>query len=372
LDEDFSVRSYRDGDEGEVIRLLQLVFDGWPKLDLECSSLEHWVWKYQQNPLNRLYITLCFSGEILIGCYHWIPNRVKSGDEFLLCNLGADLAVHPNFRRKGVWRKMSSLNSKRAREEGIEFIYWISGNPIVIRNAEKLYPRFPHTIINLVRVQDVDTHFHYMPLENAWLKKIGFHVFNGFNKVKNLIFYREKSDFKGRVSEIHRFDRRINALWDKISRHYEFIFSRDQENLNWRFCQPDSGGFVVKQAEEKDQVLGYSVLKINRYRGEYPIGYIVDLITQPDRLDAAEALIADAVRFFTEKKINIVNVLLVKNHTYQKIFNRHGFIDSRIDVGVFYWNLVKEDRLKDLQKSPPDKLFFSWGNLDMLPFRLPS
>ena len=68
--------------------------------------------------------------------------------------------------------------------------------------------------------------------------------------------------------------------------------------------------------------MGYSVLKINRLREDYPIGYIVDLLALPDRLEVARVLISDAVRYFDERNINIVNCLTVKGHPYTSLFSR--------------------------------------------------
>jgi hypothetical protein len=38
MQEEYRIRSYQPGDEIEIVQLLELVFDGWPKLDLSCDS----------------------------------------------------------------------------------------------------------------------------------------------------------------------------------------------------------------------------------------------------------------------------------------------------------------------------------------------
>ena len=38
------IRQYLPGDEKGIVRLLDLVFNGWPSFDLECSKIDHWYW----------------------------------------------------------------------------------------------------------------------------------------------------------------------------------------------------------------------------------------------------------------------------------------------------------------------------------------
>ena len=116
------------------------------------------------------------------------------------------------------------------------------------------------------------------------------------------------------IEEVKCIDERIEMFWNGIKDHYSFIVNRSKEDLNWRYCDPRAGCFVVKQAEEGGRILGYSALRVNRYREDYPVGFIVDLLTLPNRLDVADALVKDAVRYFDDENINIVNYQVVKNH----------------------------------------------------------
>ncbi|MFQ6077489.1 MAG: GNAT family N-acetyltransferase, partial [Candidatus Bathyarchaeia archaeon] len=103
----FEGRPYQEGDEKGIVELLNLVWDGWPHLDLDCSPLEHWRWKYKANPIKKRFIMVAESDGRIIGCHHSIPVHIKVGDETLFCTTGADLAVHPGYRGLVVYRKLS-------------------------------------------------------------------------------------------------------------------------------------------------------------------------------------------------------------------------------------------------------------------------
>lgn len=116
--------------------------------------------------------------------------------------------------------------------------------------------------------------------------------------------------------------------------------------------------------KEEGKILGYCILRINRYREDYPLGCIVDLLTLPDRRDVAAALIADATRYFDDQDINIVLSMIIKNHPYERSFGRCGFLDSRIKLNLFYTILGMEGETDKLKEVSADRIHFSYGDID--------
>ncbi len=90
------IRPYQPGDEEDIIKLLEKVFKGWPLYDIPCSPLDHWRWKYIDNPLKN-YTTVALDKERIIGCDHTIPQKIKIGDKVLLCGTSTDVAVDPTI-----------------------------------------------------------------------------------------------------------------------------------------------------------------------------------------------------------------------------------------------------------------------------------
>ncbi len=370
LEKDFFARAYRPGDEEGIVELLEVVFKGWPQIDLSCSPLDHWRWKFENNPIQKRFITVAEIDDKIIGCLHIIPLMLKIGDDIYLCSTSVDFAVHPDFRERGVSKKVGPLCVEKRREGGVNLDYHITGNPILIKGILKDRPRFPYNVINLVRIRDINKQLEVMPVEKAWLTKYGYYLIKISNDFKNALKGKpRKHDLS--IHKIDRFSENINEFWKVVSGHYKLIVERSRDYLNWRFCDPRAGDFVVKQAEEDGCILGYSVLRINRYRPDYPVGFIVDLLTLPDRLDAADALAADAVQFFDDSDINIVNYQVVKGHPYEGVLKRHGFVDSRIKAHVFVLPLQEDNLLDKVKEVPASEVLISWGDHDVLPVKIP-
>lgn len=223
-------------------------------------------------------------------------------------------------------------------------------------------------MVNMVRIRDINKHLKVLPVKHSLLMSYGYRMAKTVNNVRNA-FSAKKPNRGINILAIERFDDDIEAFWESASRHYDFIVERRREYLNWRFCDKRGGDFTVKLAKEGDEILGYIVLCINRYLDGYPIGYVVDLLTLPERMDAAEALILDAVDFFDDAGVNIVIYMTARGHPYQEAFRRRGFLDSRVKIHLFYNTFGEVNELAKIGKSLPSRVFFSWGDLDELPVR---
>lgn len=364
---DYVVRLYRQGDEEEIVRLLEMVFKGWPHFDLSCASIDHWRWKYQDNPFKRFIISVAEINNKIVGVAHSFPLLVKIGDEIYFCTFGGDTGVHPNFRRRGIHKMTSGHNNKRKIEAGSQFHYLITYNPIVIKSFLKTRKLFPYKMSTRVRIQDFKMHLMMNPVEKTWLMKLGFNAVKLFNYISNIFEHSISTRKNIIVSKICRFDNRITEFWKQISEHYDFIVERNPDHLNWRYCDLRGGDYIIKIAEEDGRILGYSVLRINRYRKDYPVGVVVDLLAIPERFDAAHALMADAVNYFDSHNVNIIQSLVVKNHPLERIHKIHGFLDSRRSPHIFYLRYGTEDILSSLNTNNPRKgAHFVYGDTDAI------
>jgi hypothetical protein len=366
LDRDFSVRPYAQGDEEEIVQLLTLVFGRWPHFDIPCHPLEHWRWKYLSNPVGRV-ITVAESMEGMIGCFHEPLLNVKIGDRFFLCSQGADQAVHPGYRRLGAYTQMRELAKRIRLDMGVGFHFSGSVEPIMIRGSIKRGEfKFPHPGRVFIRIHDLGLHLHTMPSHNTLLNRYGFYGVRLLNMLLNAIKPSEPLDHSLTVHEIKSFDERVDAFWDDIKEHYVFIVRRTTDYLNWRYCDTRGGGFIVKVVEENDRILGYSVLRVNRSSEGYPVGWIVDLLALPRRLDALHAMVVDAVNHFDKNGLNISICLILKGHLLGKVVARHGYLNSRRGPFMVYVPSYENSEMAKFDKSRVDEVHNVYGDYDWI------
>jgi GNAT superfamily N-acetyltransferase len=358
---------YRKGDETQIVELLDLLFDGWPHFDLNCASIDHWRWKYQDNPFKRFIITVAVTSKKIVGVVHTHPLNIKIGDEPYFCTFGGDTGVHPDFRRRGIHKQLSAINNVRKKEAGSQYHYLITGNPIVIKSFLKTRNLFPYKMSKRIRIRDISLHLLMNPREKAWMVKLAFNNVKRLNYLSNIFGHSIISSKNINISKISRFDNRISEFWKQISEHYNFILVRNPDYLNWRYSDFRGGNYVINIAEENGNILGYIILRINRYRKDYSIGVIVDFLTIPKRSDAAHALMAEAVNYFDSQDVNIVQSLVVKNHPLEKIHKMHGFLDSRESPHIFYLRYGTQKKLSIPKTNNPQKgAHFVYGDTDVI------
>jgi GNAT superfamily N-acetyltransferase len=365
---ELSTSLYEQGDESGIVELLDLVFDGWPKFDLIRSKLDHWFWKYQENYIDYKLAVVTKIGDRIIGCGHSVPQEIKIKDNVHLFCLGGDVAVHPDFRRLGIRNRNLELSTKLRRESGSAFILAITGNPIVIDMFErsKDFHRLPIELTHYVYIKDIDLHLKMNPIEDAWIQKIGFQVLKNISGLKQRFSSPEEDVSDLVVKEVSEFDERIEEFWLAVQNAYDLIVVNNKKYLNWRYCDPRAGDFKIFVAEEMEKILGFTVLRINRYREDYPVGLIVELISIPGRPEVVDALLDKAVDFFQENNVNIINFLAVKGYKHHDLLTKNGFLDSRRNHFIYNSPLQDIDYLKDVAESPTDRIHLSWGILDVV------
>ena len=367
---DFSVRQYRKGDEKNIVILLEQVFDGWPHFDLECTSLDHWKWKYLNNPLKMTSIIVGISNDKIIGCDHAIYRNMYIQQKTQLCTYGTDTAIHPEYRRIGVYTKLNKLKNK-IRENApipVNLSYWTSGNPILIKRGKKRNrPHFIHPSVDFIRINDIDLHLENRETKHAPLKKLYINIQkirNSFSRNYNRVSLQ--TDPSLNISNIDSFDIRFNGFFEAIKNNYNFIIEKTQEYLNWRYCDPHGGKFIVKIAEKENAIVGYMVLRINKYNEQYHEGYIVDMLGAPNQGAVLEPLLLDALRFFDESSLNIIHSYAFSNSSDAYLLRKYGFFSARNDQIVFLNPMAYDDNIDILTRSPPEKIHYTYGSSDWI------
>jgi len=358
----YTTHSYSPGEEKELINLLQLGYEGWPPFDLETTPINHWLWRYRENLTNQTIISVSKDGDKLIGCLHTIPRKMKVGSSVCVCCCGPDLVVLPGYREMGVAKKLDVFIDELRKKNGMEFAYFETALPFYLRslkNKQSLYVRMSH----FVRIKDISLHLSRVSYKRNCIIYIAFNFLNIFSRVKSLFQSSYSLDGNIKISDINRFDDRVNKLWDAVSDSYDLTTERTEKYLNWRYCDARGGGYIVKCAHIKDKILGYIVLRINRPEKNYPVGYIVDMLTLPNRPDVGDALLASTVHFFDSRAINIVHLRLVRGHSYAKLLRKFGFINSMEKKIVFFRPYSDiERKIARILSDPASNIHITYGD----------
>jgi hypothetical protein len=165
-----------------------------------------------------------------------------------------DTYTDEGFQRKGLFASLVNRTREEAEREGIHYIYGTPNNHSLPGYQKKC---------NFSQVASLPVHSFTLPLaiNSITPKRFLLGIFSDFLNVLysvflNYYFSSRRGDIK--IVEIREFDRSFDMLWTEASRDYDFVFLRDSNTLNWRFC---SAPFAYR--------------KLAIYRAGRLVGYIV-------------------------------------------------------------------------------------------------
>jgi hypothetical protein len=350
--EESNTRLYRNGDEKQIIDLLRIIFPAW-----KAKSLEHWMWKYINTPLES-DIVLAEKDSKIIGIAHYINFTCKIGERTQVCQYGDDWGVNPENRRGGIYRNIMTLIEKQRINKNITTMYTQTINPIVVKNLLKRgrLP-FPHKITRLLKVKDINTHLKYRPRKNNNLVRLGLPILKVINKITSYTIPINKSKYEVKISDVTKFDKTVNEFWDKVRNDYFFTLEKNKEYLDWRLDKR-GGNYFIKQALQNGEIVGYITYEL-RTRDGYTEIYILDLLTLFDRSDVAFLLIKEVCDFAENGNINVMYYQNVVGHSYQKIFSKLGFLDSGSSPYVIL--RITEEDYEILKKAKPGQVSFTYA-----------
>lgn len=365
----FNIVKYSQGDEVKIVELLKSVFKDWPKFDINYSALEHWKWKYLDNPYSKILIVLAKNEEELIGCHHDVPIKIIINKELYDCSYTADLAVSNNYRELGVSNGMRDYKEKYVKIN--EFLsYFVTSNPKLIKSFSQIFNKLPCKIKNYFYMNNPDKYFENNPVKISFIIKSTIKLIRAWNRLKKI--KSKKSLNKVTITKVLKFDSSFDDFLIKTGRDYDFMIYRSRDYLNWRYCDKRAGNFQIYSAKGAEgETLGIIVLIINNYDPNNPVGFISEIITIDKRIDVADALIKEGKKFFFENDVNLVTYLIPENHPYEGVIKKQGFIYSRVNINLFYQQF-KEPKISELFGSKLPEIFFSWGDLDVRPSQIPS
>jgi hypothetical protein len=273
----------------------------------------------------------------------------------------------------GLFTKTRDFVGALRSDFGLKVHLGISDNQIVEQKYEAdtkknptLWPRFPFKINRLIRIQNADEYLNKNPINNKFIKKMGYTALRGANKLESRLYRKPETRGSFKIKQINIFDNSIDEFWERIKDDYDFILERKKNNLNWRYFDPRAGRFRVLQTEEDGKVVGYSVLRINRYWVDNLKGFIVDLLAAPGRLDIVDALITEAVAYFEDFGINAIISTGFEDHPYSRIYKNHGFVTyNKNKLHLWLTEDLSNDIVK-LQNSKVERAHIAIGDEDNL------
>lgn len=231
---DFFIRTYMPGDEDEILAMFREVF----RVD---RGLEHWLWKFRDNPYGSYEISQAFSKEgRLVTHYSTYPvpfwNGTGIGPRTFLSHHGGDTMTRAEVRNVGMGK--TNLLSRTAHhffakylEGQTPFAYGFNTGKIKVLGKRYLgYNYFDEVVF---RVKDIAKELIQKP------------------RIPRIL-----SKFK--VEDVRSFTAEWDDFFERVSSSYRLLVRRDCRYLSWRYSDPEKE-YKIFSIRSGGKLLGWSV-----------------------------------------------------------------------------------------------------------------
>jgi hypothetical protein len=102
------IRPYQAGDEEGIVELLKLTHPHWVKQEKPLTTFK---WQFIEDPSRGNVAVALSDGKIICVMLTFTIN-IKLGKSIILASYGGDVATHPDYRKLGVYSKVTRLMDK--------------------------------------------------------------------------------------------------------------------------------------------------------------------------------------------------------------------------------------------------------------------
>ena len=325
-DDRFVTRAYEAGDETAILDLFARCFHA-PR------TLEHFHWKYLQNPYGIAHISLTFDADgRLVGHYAGYPIPFVEGGRELVAHQIGDTMTDPSVRHIG--RGPTSILGHTALhfyttfcEHKIAYNYGFN-----VANIQRFSLRF----LRSDRVEPVSYWRRELPLKgiaraSRWIR--GYQL--------ELV-----------TQPGEEFDR----LFERVAPAYRFLVRRDARYLRWRYVDcPDRGAFIVAIRKWR-RLVGWSVFRIRENRLLWG-----DALFDPRHAGAIEVLLRHVVPGYPVERVEAW--FPPRPKWLADVLQRAGFIaePEPQDLSVMCVPFVMPDATERIRQA----LYYTMGDSDL-------
>ena len=335
--EGWHARLYRPGDEDGIGSLYARVF-GYSR------TPEWWRWKIKTLPadVESTWVAVAEDDGRIIGQYTGIAIRMKLSGVVRPAVINVDAMTAPEFRRRGILLHLGEAAKEHWRASGFAALVGLPneqwGSRTVAFGWKTMFPltwlRFP---LHLGRVlarsgrlpQAISGPARLMGeiVARAWSRP----------RIGRLGRYTKPDGIS--VEEIHTAGSELDLLWERLEKHYDNCVVRDRQYVEWRFLTALPIPYKVLLSRREGQLTGYVAYRPSGPR-DTANGYIADLLTAPDDMASAHALLGAALTDMWEAGAGVALVTAVPESALYALLRSAGAMPVKAG---FHYDIIPLD-----------------------------
>lgn len=280
-------------EKNELLNFLRTAYADNPRM----SDASFWNWHFLENPYvdtNNLPVWIAKDDGEIVGQLAATPVKLKVGDEEKRAMWILDLIVRPDYRRKGLGKKLAAeaekycplgLGINTAEQHSTALLEGLGWKMFgkVPRYNKLLFPGEALREISRIKIARRFANAVFAPLR----PRLNHNAFG-----KNL-------------RPVEKFDSSFDELWRESAARWTCVVVRETAFLNWQYVNQPGKEYDILAHYANDKLLGYAVLYFRKTDADGALAKaaITDLIYHPSKpFETIDALLRGSLQIALERR----------------------------------------------------------------------
>jgi GNAT superfamily N-acetyltransferase len=279
-----------------------------------CRRLDALRWQYFDNPTSERFVDFALCNERLAAIYAAQPAFARVCGARVLAAQSVDTLVDADFRGRSLFTNMAEAVYQSVRERGGAFVY---GFPNA-SSAPGFFQKLGWVSLDPVPflVRPLRTGFFASKLRlGRWLRTL---------PDWRLPIRVPKLEAGQELRPMMEIGPELNALWSRFASNVTVAVDRSPEYLKWRLAKPGERYECLGVFEATRLIAFCAYTTVEKHGGR--IGYVIELLHDPDHGDAGAALLGECVRRMAADGADAILAWCFEHSPNARAYRRQGFL----------------------------------------------
>lgn len=285
------------------------------------KSFAHLKWQYLNAPGGGAYTAFSVSHDGTdAAVYSVFKVKVKINERHGIASQSLDTLTDQGHRGKGLFSGLAEAVFERCEEDGVAFVYGFPNASSAPGFFNKLRWKKIGSPPFRVYLNNIFYPISYLVGKNIYIINILFYLY-----VLAKISYLRMRTGVVVVDEVGYQLAGYDSLWEKFSRNLPVSLWRSADYMHWRYQEKPGKSYFHKSVCMDGKVIGLVVYTVLAKHGG-KVGYVMDLIFDPDKPMIGELLLAESVKHMSDLHVDAILAWADKSFSVNKAYVSLAFL----------------------------------------------